>query len=83
MEIIWEQLKGDRYGWTAKLFGPQGALREMCWALSQRESQPQQGRLSLQVTDKKVPQPLNTVSRCSIHRGKRVFVSVCILFVCL
>lgn len=36
MTVVWELLKVDRSGWRARLASLQGALREMCWALSQR-----------------------------------------------
>lgn len=90
MTVVWELFKGDRSGWRARPVGLQGALREMCWALSQRGSHPQWRGPSLQVIveyEKEMCYSfLSKASRCSIQQGRdplRAFscVHTCFVFV--
>lgn len=58
----------------------EGALRDMCWALSQKGSHPQWRGPSLQVIVEYQKEMcysfLSKASRCSIQQGERAFVSV-------
>lgn len=89
---VWELLKGDRSGWRARPTGLQGALREMCWALSQKRSHPQHRGPSWKVIVEYQKEMcysfLSKASRCSIQQGRgplwafllrvHLFVFVCI-----
>lgn len=83
--VAWKLLKGDRSGWRAGPAGLQGALREMCWAPSQRGSHPQRRGPSLQVIVEYQKETcysfLRTASRCSIQQGRdalRAFFFSCV-----
>lgn len=77
LTVVWELLKGDRSGWRARPAALQGALREMCWALSQRGSHPQRtfAASHSQIPKRKL-QPFEQGLQMFYSAGKRAFVNI-------